>query len=160
MLTIAPFAAADEDAVIDLIVPIQSIEFGVPITADDQPDLRTIPEFYQRDAGGFWVARDTDRIVGTIALKDFGGGHAALRKMFVAADRRGRDHGVGGHLLDALLRHARAAGLTTIILGTTEAFVAAHRFYEKNGFTAIAKQDLPPGFPLMPLDTRFYMLAL
>lgn len=46
------------------------------------------------------------------------------------------------------------------MLGTTEAFVAAHRFYKRNGFAIIAKADLPPAFPLMPLDTRFYVLDL
>jgi hypothetical protein len=33
---------------------------------------------------------------------------------------------------------------------------AAHRFYEKNGFKQISKQDLPDDFPLMPVDNVFY----
>ncbi len=159
-LTIAPYAPGDEDAIIGLIVPIQNEEFGVAIGAADQPDLRDIANFYLPGAGGFWVARDGDAVVGTIALKDIGGGDAALRKMFVAADYRGAPYRLGQVLLDALLAHARAAGLRRIMLGTTDAFKAAHRFYERNGFVLTDKADLPAHFPLMKPDTRFYVLDL
>ncbi|MDB5679414.1 GNAT family N-acetyltransferase [Sphingomonas bacterium] len=159
-LTIASFVAGDEDAIIDLIVPIQSVEFGIAITADDQPDLRDIPGFYLPGRGGFWVARDGGQVVGTIALKEFGDALGALRKMFVAPDYRGPPRRLGQALLDVLLAHARASGLRQILLGTTEAFLAAHRFYERNGFAIIAKADLPVGFPLAPVDTRFYALDL
>lgn len=160
-ITIQPYRPGDEDKIIGLILPIQMIEFGVDSPIESQPDLRAIQDFYVASGGGFWVAREAGRIVGTIAMKVFGdGSEAALRKMFVAADRRGRDHGVGQRLLDTLLDHGRAIGLTRILLGTTEAFVGAHRFYEKNGFAPIAKQDLPPAFPLVAVDNRFYALSL
>jgi len=159
-LTIASYVPGDEDAIIGLIVPIQAQEFGVAITAADQPDLRDIPGFYLPGAGGFWIARHGGDVVGTISLKDIGGGAAALRKMFVAPDYRGAPHRAGQVLLDRLLDHARTAGLRRILLGTTEAFKAAHRFYERNGFVPVAKSNLPPAFPLMPLDTRFYTLDL
>ena len=159
-LTIASWVPGDEDAIIGLIVPIQNEEFGVAISAAEQPDLRAIPDFYLPGAGGFWVARDGERLVGTIALKQFDAGQAALRKMFVAPDYRGAPHRTGQQLLDTLVAHAKAAGLTRVLLGTTEAFKAAHRFYERNGFVRIEKADLPAAFPLMQPDTRFYALAL
>ena len=159
-LTIASFVPGDEDAIIDLIVPIQSVEYGIAITADDQPDLRDIRGFYLPGRGGFWVARDGRQIVGTIALKEFGDDQGALRKMFVAPDYRGAPHRLGQTLLDTLLAHARASGLRQVLLGTTDAFHAAHRFYKRNGFTIISKSDLPAGFPLAPVDTRFYVLDL
>jgi RimJ/RimL family protein N-acetyltransferase len=43
-----------------------------------------------------------------------------------------------------------------VLLGTTERFHAAHRFYERNGFKRIAVIDLPATFPRMAVDTRFY----
>ncbi|MEO5938469.1 MAG: GNAT family N-acetyltransferase [Sphingomonas sp.] len=159
-MTIASFVPGDEDAIVDLIVPIQSAEFGIAITAGDQPDLRDIADFYLPARGGFWVARDGGRIVGTIALKEFGRDQGALRKMFVAAGYRGEPYRLGQKLLDTLLAHARPSGLRQIMLGTTDAFLAAHRFYERNGFVRIAKADLPAGFPLAPVDTRFYVLDL
>jgi len=159
-LRIRRFEPADEQAVIDLIVPIQREEFGVAITADDQPDLRDVAGFYLAGAGTFLVAEIDGRIVGTIALKDIGSRQGALRKMFVAASWRGREHGVAAALLRRLLDDARAAGVEEIMLGTTEEFRAAHRFYEKNGFAPVARTDLPPSFPFMALDTRFYRIML
>ncbi|MDR9758368.1 GNAT family N-acetyltransferase [Rhizobium redzepovicii] len=150
------FAEGDADAVLSVILPIQREEFGIDITADAQPDLRVIPDFYQSGKGEFWVAVKDGAIVGTLGLKDIGNHQAALRKMFVAAEVRGREHGVAALLLDRMFAHARDACLTDIFLGTTDKFVAAHRFYEKNGFTEIAKSVLPRAFPLMAVDTKFY----
>ena len=159
-VTIEPFRPGTEAAIVDLIVGIQNGEFGVAITAADQPDLADIAGFYCVGTGGFWTASVAGEIVGTIALKAFGAHSGALRKMFVAPAWRGKQHGVGAALLDRLLGHARASGLTAILLGTTANFVGAHRFYEKNGFVEIAAGALPPDFPRAPVDTKFYRLDL
>ncbi|MBX5165384.1 MULTISPECIES: GNAT family N-acetyltransferase [unclassified Rhizobium] len=150
------FTEDDADAVLSVILTIQRQEFGIDISADAQPDLRVIPDFYQSGKGQFWVAVEDGAIVGTLGLKDIGNHQAALRKMFVAAAVRGGEHGVAARLLDRMFSHARDARLTEIFLGTTDKFVAAHRFYEKNGFTEIAKSALPRSFPLMAVDSKFY----
>ncbi|MDM9626656.1 GNAT family N-acetyltransferase [Rhizobium sp. S152] len=159
-IRIRPFAPSDKDGVISTILPIQSEEFGIAITAADQPDLSAIPEFYQSGKGQFWVATSDDIVVGTIGLKDIGNDQAALRKMFVAADFRGRERGVATALLAALVRHAETQGLSDIYLGTTDKFLAAHRFYEKNGFIEVEKSTLPESFPVMAVDSKFYRLSL
>lgn len=151
-----PFETDDTAGIIDLILTIQREEFGLAITSADQPDLYAIPDFYLRGRGAFLVAVDEGLVVGTAALKDIGGGQAALRKMFVAATHRGRDKGVASQLLDRLLGEAAQAGVSEIFLGTTEVLRAAHRFYEKNGFHPIAPDALPESFPRMAVDTRFY----
>jgi N-acetylglutamate synthase-like GNAT family acetyltransferase len=159
-IQIVPFSDADQQGVLDVILPIQQREFGIPITAADQPDLTSIAEFYQSGAGGFWVARSNGNIVGTIGLKDIGARQTALRKMFVAAPFRGRELGVAGKLLDGLLAHARAKGIAEIFLGTTDKFLAAHRFYEKRGFRELPKAELPKAFPVMAVDSKFYALRV
>lgn len=159
-IVVAPYSDADQQGVVDVILPIQQREFGIPITASDQPDLVSIPEFYQSGTGGFWVARSDGTIVGTIGLKDIGASQTALRKMFVAAPFRGRAHGVAGMLLDALVAHARAKGIAEIFLGTTDKFLAAHRFYEKRGFRELPKAELPKAFPVMAVDSKFYCLSV
>ena len=152
-----PFTPAlHGDGVVDLILPIQQQEFGIPVTIEAQPDLLDIPGYYQRGTGNFWVAVSGGRVVGSIALADIGHFQAALRKMFVHADYRGAAHGVAQGLLDTLLAWARESGVREVFLGTTEAFAAAHRFYEKNGFKRLPREALPPAFPLMAVDTRFY----
>ena len=159
-IVIAGFSEADRQGVLDVILPIQQAEFGIPITAAEQPDLTDIPGFYQSGTGGFWVARSARDVVGTVGLKDIGQRQAALRKMFVAAPFRGREFGVAGRLLDVLLAHARAQGLAEIFLGTTDKFLAAHRFYEKKGFSELQKAALPGAFPIMVVDTKFYVLTV
>jgi N-acetylglutamate synthase-like GNAT family acetyltransferase len=94
-------------------------------------------------------------------LRDIGDRTGALRKMFVAADLRGGGpDSVAARLLDTLIAHARVHGIATILLGTTERFLSAHRFYEKHGFTRIDAVELPAAFPRMALDTRFYRRRL
>jgi N-acetylglutamate synthase-like GNAT family acetyltransferase len=160
MIQIVPFTSQHVEGVGALIVGIQRDEFQIPITLEDQPDLRDIPAFYQKGAGNFWVAISEGEVVGTVALLDIGNHQGALRKMFVHASYRGPGHGVSAHLLDTLLDWSRARAVKDIYLGTTEKFLAAHRFYERNGFQQIATNELPPSFPKMALDTRFYHRAL
>lgn len=157
---IRPYATGDRDGVFALIVPIQQQEFGIAIGAGDQPDLAEIPSFYQSGHGGFWVAEQAGDIVGTIGLKDIGGRQGALRKMFVATHARGREHGVAAGLLRSLVAHAKDQNMEDLFLGTTEAFLAAHRFYEKNGFVEIPSEMLPATFPVMRVDRKFYRLRL
>lgn len=159
-IAITAYAPGDEAAIAALILPIQQAEFGVAITLADQPDLADISKAYQYGRGGFWTAKTGGHVVGTIALTDIGGNDAALRKMFVAADYRGAAVGVAARLLDTLVAHARQKAVQRIFLGTTAAFKAAHRFYEKNGFAEIDRGDLPPAFPVMAVDSKFYVRHL
>lgn len=158
--TIVPFTARHADQVVALILPIQREEFGVPITLADQPDLLDVPGFYQRGAGGFWVALDGDAVVGTIAVVDIGCGQGALRKMFVRASHRGAERGVARRLLATLVAWSVAHGIRELFLGTTAPMHAAHRFYERNDFREIAAAALPPAFPRMAVDTKFYRRGL
>ncbi len=158
---IVPWEASYTHGLVALISRIQREEYGLPITPEQQPDLCDVPGFYLAGHGNFWVALDADgEVVGSIALKDIGGGNGALRKMFVRQDMRGREKGVATALLALLLDWAAKKGFASIFLGTTAFFLAAHKFYERNGFREIPTDELPPGFPLMTVDTRFYRLDL
>jgi N-acetylglutamate synthase-like GNAT family acetyltransferase len=156
VIEVVPFSVEHQAGVIDVIRPIQQSEFGFSISLEDQPDLSDIPGFYQRGSGNFWVALAGTRVVGTLSLLDIGNAQGALRKMFVRAEYRGPEHQVARRLLETLTAWCREKQIHEVFLGTTAKFVAAHRFYEKNGFVEIRKADLPPAFPLMSLDTRFY----
>ena len=160
MIQIVPFASQHVEGVGALIVGIQRDEFQIPITLEDQPDLQDIPIFYQQGAGNFWVAISDGEVIGTVALLDIGNYQGALRKMFVHASYRGSQHGVSVRLLNTLLEWSRVRGVKDVYLGTTEKFLAAHRFYERNGFQQIAANELPPSFPKMAMDSRFYRRTL
>jgi N-acetylglutamate synthase-like GNAT family acetyltransferase len=160
MIEIAQFSNDHQEGVVSVILPVQQMEFGIPVNLTDQPDLLDIPSYYQRGAGNFWVATFNGEVVGTIALLDIGNSQGALRKMFVKESFRGRVHDVAWRLLGELLRWCVERSVTEIYLGTTAKFLAAHRFYEKNGFKEIAKSQLPSAFPVMAVDTKFYRQQL
>ncbi|MFH1155612.1 MAG: GNAT family N-acetyltransferase [Pseudomonadota bacterium] len=154
------FSPEYQDGVLDLILGIQQKEFQIAITAEDQPDLRRIQNFYQIGKGNFWVAVLNKKVIGTISLLDIGNDRAALRKMFVHENFRGGSQNIASRLLATLLNWAESTGIKEIFLGTTPVFLAAHRFYEKNGFHEIDKGVLPGTFPVMKVDTRFYRYVL
>jgi N-acetylglutamate synthase-like GNAT family acetyltransferase len=160
MVTIQPYTAEYQQQVLDLICGIQQNEFGIAITLEAQPDLLKIPQIYQNRKGNFWIAVDRETVVGTIALIDIGNHQAAIRKMFVHQDYRGKPIRLGQQLLETLLSWSKDQFIQELYLGTTERFQAAHRFYEKNGFTQLSKPELPAAFPVMAVDTRFYRISL
>ncbi len=155
-MEVVPFRSEFESQVVDLILEIQRDEFGMQISPEQQPDLRQISTFYQVEGGNFWVALSGADVVGTIALLDIGSSQGALRKMFVRREFRGSPIGTAMRLLDTLITWSAIRSLEEIFLGTTPQFLAAHRFYERNRFCEIAKSSLPPAFPIMEVDTKFY----
>lgn len=142
----------------ELISKIQREEFGIPITLEQQPDLADISAFYQVGKGNFWIAISNQQVVGTISLLDIGNNQVALRKMFVHPNCRGSEFGTARKLLESAFEWSRSQGIAEIYLGTTAKFLAAHRFYEKNGFREIPMENLPEKFPIMTIDTKFYMI--
>ena len=154
--TIAPFEPALRDRIASLVVGIQREEFGIPISAADQPDLLDVPGHFQCGKGGFWCATSGERVVGTVGLLDAGEGLGVLRKMFVAPDFRGRDLGTAQRLFDTAMEWAASHGFSTVMLGTVDRLRAAIRFYERNGFVEVSPEQLPPHFPRMAVDDRFF----
>lgn len=146
--------------IIDLILPIQQVEFNVPVTLEDQPDLLDIEANYHGTGGGFWGGMVNDRLAGTIALISIGYQAGAIRKMFVKKAYRGKEYGIAQHLLEQLIAHSRSMNITDLYLGTVNKMAAARRFYERNHFKEIHKEELPPYFPLMSADNVFYHLHL
>jgi GNAT superfamily N-acetyltransferase len=157
---IVEYDARFQDQVEKLVVPIQRIEFGVQITREEQPDLLDIAGTFQRGHGNFWVAVSGDHVIGSIGIVDIGNGSVALKKMFVRADKRGKQSGVAAALMERAKRWCRDNGISKIYLGTTKRMTAAHRFYEKNGFAEISHDSLPELFPLVHVDSKFYVCQL
>lgn len=146
--------------IIDLVLNIQQKEFNVPITIEDQPDLMQIEDFYFEKGGSFWGAFINDELVGTIALVKFDEKAAAIRKMFVKKEFRGKEYGIAQKLLETLIAYCQKNGIEEVYLGTVSILKAALRFYERNHFEIIEKELLPSKFPLMNADNVFCFLNL
>ncbi|MDV2682797.1 GNAT family N-acetyltransferase [Alkalihalophilus lindianensis] len=150
------YSVKNQDQVVELILQIQQEEYNIAITKEDQPDLFAIEEYYQTGNGNFWVALYDGNVVGTISLLDIGNHQVALRKMFVKKDYRGATYKTATLLLKTAVNWAKECGVKEVYLGTTPQFLAAHRFYEKNGFISIDFHDLPSNFPVLQVDKKFY----
>lgn len=80
----------------------------------------------------FYVAYDGDRIVGTgaLAVRE---GYGELKSMFVDPDARGS--GVGEAIVTQLIVRAKLERIPMLKLETGTLLHAAHRLYERAGFT-------------------------
>ena len=145
---------------IDLILPIQQKEFNVAVTLEDQPDLLDINGYYFRPGGGFWGAFQDGELIGTIAMINAGHHTGVIRKMFVRKEFRGKEKSIAQKLIETLIAFSKTRGITDLYLGTVDKMKAAHRFYERNGFSRIDETRLPPWFPRMAADNTFYHLTL
>ncbi len=161
MIKITTYQPNHRDAVVELITTIQQVEFRVPITLADQPDLSDIENYYQKNKGNFWVALNEDEdVVGSIALIDNNQPFGTIRKMFVQAAYRGRPFGIAASLLTTLEQAAKENNMTALYLGTLDRLYAARAFYEKNEYEEIPENSLPTHFPRMMVDNTFYRKQL
>ena len=160
MIEIRPFTDSFQDQLVKLILDIQQLEFNVPITAADQPDLFIIDDFYRKNGGEFWVAVSDEKVVGSIALIKIGNRCGVIRKMFVAKEFRGKDFGIAQKLFETLITYCKEHDIDSLYLGTINRLEAALRFYERNGFETISKESLPSDFPIMPVDNVFCKLTI
>jgi GNAT superfamily N-acetyltransferase len=159
-ISVGPVYNEDCQQIIDLILPIQQIEFNVPITLEGQKDLLDIETHYHQPGGHFWGAKYEGQLVGTIALMDVGHQAGVIRKMFVKKAFRGKEQGIAQRLLEVLIDYCRSRGISDLYLGTVDMLKAAHRFYERNDFVRIDAEVLPTYFPRMMADNVFYHLHL
>lgn len=103
------------------------------------------------DRAELLVVRDEDdRLVGSVALVldgDFGevtetADEAAVRMLVVDPAAQGR--GIGALLMTECLRRAQEAGKRRMVLSTSTVMTAAHRLYERLGFTRLPERDWSP----------------
>jgi putative acetyltransferase len=160
MIKIIPFQEEYQDQTVKLILDIQQLEFKVPVTAADQPDLFKINDFYRKNGGEFWLAVSENEVVGSIALIRIGNQSGVIRKMFVSKDFRGKESGIAQRLFNHMLAYCAERDIATLYLGTVSQLQAALRFYERNGFERISKDTLPADFPIMQVDNVFCKLEI
>jgi RimJ/RimL family protein N-acetyltransferase len=151
----------DKDAVIDVVLSIQNGEFGLGISIEEQPDILDIPGSYTTGGGGFWVAVSAnEEVIGTVGLMRKSPAVAVMKKFFVRAPWRGKQHGVATELYEAMIQFARTQGLAHIILDTPSIATRSHAFYQSVGFRRIAAQELPVEYTYPDRDSILMMLSI
>lgn len=149
-IEILPFKTEHQND-IDAMMESIALEFEEPIFTKKS---KKISDAFEAPNNKFWVAIDSDNVVGTIGLIKLMNKNMALKSMFV--HKRYRAQGVSSLLLNYLINWARRNKYRQIYLGTMTQFVAGQRFYEKNGFLKCDKTELPADFTINSLDTIFY----
>ncbi|MGP4006301.1 GNAT family N-acetyltransferase [Streptomyces sp. 4N124] len=107
------------------------------------------------------VATQGDQLLGGVTFVPSPGpmaelarpGEAEIRMLAVARAARGR--GAGEALVRACVDRARTAERTAVVLSTQRTMLAAHRIYERLGFTRAPERDWNP----IPEQPEFTLLT-
>jgi putative acetyltransferase len=99
-------------------------------------DLKDIEGNYIRQGGVFEVIEDRlGNLLGTVGLFPMNEETCELRKMYLVPTARGL--GLGRHMLERMIAHAREAGFKCITLETASVLKTAIRLYTRAGFVPI-----------------------
>ncbi len=160
MIDIGIFEDRDTNEIIDLVLHFQNDGSRPKVTVNDQKDLLNIYEEYIKTGGNFWVAKDNDKVVGTIGLMICPNNIALLKKFFVYEVYQGKPHHLGQQLYQYLIQYAQKNGIKTLILDTPKNTARAHKFYEKAGWKIISEDKLPFTYNHPYQDSDFFILEL
>lgn len=153
MITIRRSAQEDNTAVVDLICTIMDREFHDAKHAYPTEDVECIEKAYGGIGEAFFVAVDsqTQKVVGTVAIKKEDDRVALLRRLFVAPTHRKLK--IGKRLIDRALDFCREVGYEEVIFKTTSKMSGAIELCRKNGFAQRAHIILGP-IELLKLSLR------
>jgi len=129
---IRDFALADQAATKQLILNGLVEHWGF-LDQTLNPDLENISDHYRGNT--FLVAELAGEVVGSGALVHENEGVARIVRMSVACKLRRK--GIGRAILERLLLAAREKGYRKVVLETTETWLDAITFYERNGFRTV-----------------------
>lgn len=148
-----------KEQVIKLILEIQNREAGINLPLEEQPDLQDIKASYIADGGYFWTAlNEKGEVIGTIGLMRKEAGVGILKKFFVRRDYRSQK--VGLQLYLSLLDFCAEHDYKMLLLDTPAVAAASHKFYERNGFVRITKEELPIHYEFPDRNSYLYLKRL
>lgn len=150
-----------KQGVIDLILYVQNVEYGINLQIEEQPDILDINNSYINSGGCFWVAtNELNKVIGCIGLQIKEDNVAVLKKFFVYKEYRGKEYNLGLSLYKHLLNFAKEKGISKIILDTPSVAKRSHSFYKKVGFIQISKQDLPIKYDYPDRDSLLFLVNI
>lgn len=123
----------DRDRVVALVFGVLT-EYGLPPAPESKDsDLNDIEGNYIRSGGVFELIEDKEgNLLGTFGLCPLDKDTCELRKMYFVPQIRGI--GLGRHILERAVGHARRLGFKTIVLETHRTLKEAIRLYSRFGF--------------------------
>ncbi len=125
-VSIRPAAPGDAEAVVGLLDPYVADGIVLPRTAAE----------VRAQAGDFLVAEAGGRLIGAVALRDYGNYLVEVRSLVVHPDYAG--HGVGSQLVGAAVELARQRGARRVF-----ALTLRPRLFERLGFLLVDRDLFP-----------------
>jgi GNAT superfamily N-acetyltransferase len=115
-------------------------------------ELADLPGKYQPPAGRLLLAWNSDRAVGSIALRPLDTRTCEMKRLYVRPEARGER--LGRRLVERLLQEAQGAGYSRICLDTLPMMASAQSLYESLGFVPVEPYVFNPipGTKFLALD--------
>ena len=106
------------------------------ISATHVPDPDPDAHLFRPPLGIFLLARDGDRVLGCVSLKELAPGIGEVKRLWI--DPAARGQGLGRQLMESVEDAARAMGLVSLQLDTNAALTEAIALYTRTGWTPTA----------------------
>ncbi|MGX1496379.1 ribosomal protein S18 acetylase RimI-like enzyme [Labrenzia sp. MBR-25] len=102
-----------------------------------EEELAGLPGKYAPPVGALFLAKDgAGTVLGCVGLRAFGeDGACEMKRLYVLPEGRGQ--GVGGALVEAVVKAAEAAGYQEMLLDTLPSMTGAIKLYKAAGFEDI-----------------------
>jgi len=100
-------------------------------------EIQTFPLIYSEPKGSFFIAKDREKVIGCIGMKDLGNGICEMKRLYVKDEYKGQ--GIGGELIKTIIEEAKSKGYRKMRLDTLCKMVQAISLYKRYGFYEIAQ---------------------
>jgi GNAT superfamily N-acetyltransferase len=145
-IIIRPFADADASQVRELFITVNRLlsppdlrdAFEAYIERALAEEIDRIPAYYAQRDGGFWVATQDSKLVGTFGLERASYDAMELRRMYV--DPGARRRGIARQMLRFAEDECRERNISKIELSTSELQNAALTFYKNAGYHLVYEE--------------------
>lgn len=112
-------------------------------------ELASLPGNYARPQGRLLLASNGTAVLGVVALRPLPGTDCEMKRLYVRSSGRGA--GLGRLLTGALVKEARLAGYSRVLLDTLPTMTEAQALYRSMGFVEIS------AYRHNPIDGTRYM---
>ena len=133
-ITISRYVSSDQQGVKQVVLDGFK-DFGFEYLEEYDSDLEDPKKHYIDKGGMFFVLKDDEKIIGTVAIVNKGNKVAELKRLYVDKEYQGK--GFGSKLLDTAIAYCKEKGFTKLEFETNKKFTKAHLLYQKRGFKTI-----------------------
>jgi len=140
MIEIRSVTEKEDAQVREMIASILESEFLPEEKAFFSTDIEHVSRNYAGNGEVFFIARDQNKIVGTVGIKREDERVSLLRRVFVRPEYRGRK--IGSQLITRAIEFCQREGYEEMVFKTTSRMKEAIKLCEANGFTKKMRIEL------------------